>query len=194
MGVVILTSGCVTSGPASPSTTVTNPLALNDSYRYTSGQNELIARFAQYEIAENYGIPSSGGTAEHSFPDIILHAPKGTRFLFVYFVFENTENFSSGMPGPERFSIISDDRTYTYPINSSIPRARGQLSQTIVQVNGTRKNMHEYKYFQPPPPGSHYAPDFTWYIPYIVSDTFDPDKSYVSVRFNNDSIATWKFS
>jgi hypothetical protein len=97
------------------------------------------------------------------------------------------------MPGAEMFSIITDNRTYSYPDDSSIP---GSQDPRIVQVNGTRKNMHELEKYRPElrlPVGHPFSPDWSWYVPFIVSDTFDPDTSYVTARFDNNSIVTWKF-
>lgn len=126
-------------------------------------------------------------------PDTIFHAPVGKKFLFLYFTFFNMGDTSAEMPGPEIFSIIRADGTSFSP-TSSIP---GGVNHVIVQVNGTRKNMNEYatafvKYGLPA--GFHYAPGTTWYIPFIVPDTFDPAKSYVSVKFNDRSNAVWKFN
>lgn len=68
-----------TTIPTPPVTySVSNPLAKDDYYRFTSGENEIIVRFVQYEITDNYGELSVGGTEEYSFPDSIHHAPKGT--------------------------------------------------------------------------------------------------------------------
>lgn len=184
--------------PTPPVTySVSTPLAMSDSYRYSAGQNVIIARFVHYDLAENYGELSSGGTAEYSFPDTIFLATKGTRFLFVYFTFVNNGRVPADMPGAEMFGVISNDRTYTYPEDSMIPQSPGNIVHIITQVNGTRKNMHGLTVSDPRlrlPVGFPFSSDWSWYVPFIVSDKFDPNTSYVSFKFNDNSSAVWKFS
>lgn len=174
---------------------VSNPLEKDDYYRFTSGENEIIARFVQYEITDNYGELSEAGTAEYLFPDRIHHALKGTRYLFVYFTFSNLGKKPAVMPGAEMISIITENGTYTYPDNSLIPKFSSH-GLIITQVNGTRKNMHKLDAYTPNfrlPVGRVFSDDWSWYVPFIVPDTFDPHKSFISFKLDNTSYATWKF-
>jgi len=185
----IFTTGIVPSQQESYS--VKKPLSLNDSYHYSSGKNEVIVRFVNYDLTDNYGIPSTYRSPEYSWPDIIIRSSSGTKFLFVYFVFYNNGKTPvSDMPVVNDFSVKSTGGSSYLPAFSSI-------HHFIVQVNGTGKDsMAEYSTAfvkEGLQPGNYYSPQYRWFLPFIVPDNFDPARSYLSVKFSRNNTATWKF-
>ena len=211
------TTGCISKSPSenrignssivnqstpTPTLPVTysasNPLSLNDTYRYISGENEIMARFAKYELTERYGEASDTmyrDSYQQIAPDRIYYAPPNSRFLFVHFSFINLGKTPTDMPGAEMFRIISNNQTYVHSNDSFIFRSS---IREISQINGTLVNMpEEYSTYFPMGklyPKSHNFPDFPAFIQFTVSDKFDPATSFISVRFDENSSAVWKFT
>ena len=155
----------------------------------------LICTYPHEMSESHYGELVVGGTAEYPVHEKISHAPKGTRYLFVYFTFLNIGKAPAAMPGAEMIRVITENKTYTYPEDNPIPRSPSDRPM-INQVNGTRKNMNELYPYAPNlrlPVGKVFSPDWSWYVPFIVPETFDPNKSFVSFTLDNTSYATWKF-
>jgi len=193
----------------SPTYTKSNPLSLNDSYHYISDGNEIIVWFKRYELVDNYGIwvdachhwKDPPGLRRGCWdPTIPVEAPKGKKFLFVFFSFLNTGNTSANLPGPEKFTALYAQGIILSPASSIQDNDTTRIEWIGEESESewkyiTTYNIYDYSPTLHPTPGpERKMPLEEWYIPFIVPDTFEPAESYVSTRFNEKSSAVWKFS
>jgi len=197
-----------------PTYTKSNPLSLNDSYRYISGGNEIVVWFRKFELVDTYGMwideckqwrhPPGVRTGCWD-PTIPVEAPKGKKFLFVFFSFLNTGNTSASIPEPEKFTLLIDQGIILSPASSiqdnDTTRIEwiGKESEFPMEDESalvflTSRNIYDSPpELYPSPLSERNIPAKKWYIPFIVPRTFDPAKSYISVRFNENASAVWKF-